>query len=689
VNSGTCNAGTYRGVCNGGSGTTNTCIGCSNPGTCAAGTYRGQCSGGSTENPCVSCATTSCAENQHVSLCTNSASNSCVNCNRNIACDDGNYLSQCSQTSNTDTGTCTICGVEICSGNTRIKDCTGGQTKNTCAACDTTQDCGATKYRSVCDGSSESDSSCVNCDTNVVCGAGTYKSVCTGNGATTSSCESCPSNSNSPSNSDHILFCSCNNGYIGSNGGSCVACAQGTYKTASLECTSCVAGKEYSGTAGQSESVCQDCTAGKFAALRGTALCTECEPGKYQHEEGQMSCRNSQVGTYQPLSQQESCNICPAGKFRSSENGISISDCQDCGPDQLSGEGASACENCDSDASSAPASSECIRCPPGFFWDNTGFLCSECPFETYKVESGSSDCLPCRGASVFKDSVTPCTQLTEPCATGHYYEGTVCTKCLQNHTTLPNPDNVILYSDACVCTTGHAKNIDRLCLPCSVGSYAPVLNTTCIKSSAGTFVSTTGSTFARQCPRDWVAPSSAADSCVPCLWGTTANIGNTVCVPGMYTTPILPQQFAYQVQIFCVDPLSAGTMSPAGNEISKMSSSTWNGVQAVVQLYPNFKTESELFQHGVMCEHAFLHSKPVACLGNSFAMRVHSYIWECVSCPIGKYKATTGTAYSECLMCTGISCASTKNYCDDSSNILLQPPARNAVQYFENIQVYS
>jgi len=125
--------------------------------------------------------------------------------------------------------------------------------------------------------------------------------------------------SDSPSSSDHILICSCNSGYIGNNGGSCAACGQGTYKTAQLECTSCVAGKEYDGTAGQSESVCQNCAVGKFAALAGTASCTKCEPGKYQYEEGKVSCHNCEVGKYQPLEQQESCSLCPAGKFRSTE----------------------------------------------------------------------------------------------------------------------------------------------------------------------------------------------------------------------------------------------------------------------------------------------------------------------------------------------------------------------------------
>ena len=74
----------------------------------------------------------------------------------------------------------------------------------------------------------------------VACAAGTYKA-----GTGDAACDVCPANSASPAGSTVSTACTCNAGYTGPDGGTCVACAAGTYKTVEgpSACNVCAAGK--------------------------------------------------------------------------------------------------------------------------------------------------------------------------------------------------------------------------------------------------------------------------------------------------------------------------------------------------------------------------------------------------------------------------------------------------------------
>ena len=65
------------------------------------------------------------------------------------------------------------------------------------------------------------------------CEAGKYR--------VNASCTPCPSNSSSPAGSIEIQACLCDPGYMGPNGGACVACGAGTYKdvTGNASCFPC------------------------------------------------------------------------------------------------------------------------------------------------------------------------------------------------------------------------------------------------------------------------------------------------------------------------------------------------------------------------------------------------------------------------------------------------------------------
>jgi len=279
-----------------------------------------------------------------------------------------------------------------------------------------------------------------------------------------------------------------------------------------------------------------------------------------------------------------------------------------------------------------------------------------------------------------------CTPLTEPCVTGYYYERIVCTRCPLHHATPPNPQNILLYIDSCVCLAGYEKTQQYQCVPCSHGYYAPDIDTYCRKSPAGTHVSVIGSTFAQACPDNWISTFPGASFCVPCPWGTSAAADHTVCLPKSTGTPPVAQTREYQLGFFCAksSDLSRGYL-PSTGVISKLSSNIWDGDVRIVTLYPNFLRQKEHFQYGATCQVGFLVSTPVNCSPGSYAMRLHAYIWECVPCRFGTYKTTQGTSKAECLDCTGPHCPQIEQACAVSGNVYAPNSQRNAPQHFQTI----
>ena len=129
------------------------------------------------------------------------------------------------------------------------------------------------------EGSSSVDACYAGCDAGqtlidavcVDCGPGTYQP----NSAYTGDCIFCPDNSFSQWASDAATDCTCNAGYTGPNGGTCTACAFGTYKDVigPVDCTSCAA-NSYSQTASDAET---DCTCNRGFSGPNGGPCVQCE----------------------------------------------------------------------------------------------------------------------------------------------------------------------------------------------------------------------------------------------------------------------------------------------------------------------------------------------------------------------------------------------------------------------------
>jgi hypothetical protein len=138
----------------------------------------------------------------------------------------------------------------------------------------------------------------------------------------------------------------------------------------------------------------------------------------------------------------------------------------------------------------------------------------------------------------------------------------------------------------------------------------------------------------------------------------------------------------YNVKIFCVAAISRGT--GVGNILmTKYSNISWNNhTNSIREYFPAFVNTDVFFETNT-CTHAFLYATPTSCGLNMFSMRMKSYIWECVSCPVGKYKNTYTTLYSDCNDCTGSNCQELHGHCNLNNNVLIYPSNTEYTKYFQ------
>jgi len=185
------------------------------------------------------------------------------------------------------------------------------------------------------------------------CSPGTYLNATSG-----TACFACPFASTSTRGSDDVRDCTCSRGYTGPDGGQCVACGPGTFKSVSGSgpCNECGVGSYAAASAGTSCSACAPFTTTEGRGSPDAASCL-CLPG-YSGPDG------------------GSCTACAAGTYKV---GNGSATCVGCG------------QNATTMASAAEALEACV-CIPGTFGPNGG-VCELCPEDSW-CPGGSSrfDC---------------------------------------------------------------------------------------------------------------------------------------------------------------------------------------------------------------------------------------------------------------------------------------------------------
>lgn len=290
-------------------------------------------------------------------------------------------------------------------------------------------------------------------------------------------------------------------------------------------------------------------------------------------------------------------------------------------------------------------------------------------------------CQSCVGDSVFISINVECTQLTQNCVSGYYYEGLNCVRCPNNHTTPTRP--AIYYRSSCFCLPGFQRKSEVECVPCNRGFYSSNVGMSCTASPRGTFVNVDGSIMFTKCPKNWVSLVEASTSCTPCPSTSYSNSQNTLCVPGNENNlaPSITQQF--KVSVFCVDVGSFG-LKPVFMSMEKHSGVSWDGFKSTIgTFYPNFINENTSFSTPT-CAVTYLHSTPSACGVNMFMMRMHSYIWGCVSCPTGKYKHTLSLLFTDCKACSDNFCPHLTQTCNATDAIYTVSSDPMYTNYFKS-----
>ena len=166
-------------------------------------------------------------------------------------------------------------------------------------------------------------------------------------------CNLCPELSSSPAGSDAVSDCTCNAGASGTDGGPCLPCAAGKYKsdTGSDACISCPANTNApAGSDAESDCILNTCNAGLTS-------------------DGNGGCAACAAGTYKAGSGNEACTDCGAGKYSAASGATAESTCSAC--------------TADSDAPAGSDDASDCFCNAGFFGPDGG-PCSQCTVGKYK-----------------------------------------------------------------------------------------------------------------------------------------------------------------------------------------------------------------------------------------------------------------------------------------------------------------
>ena len=160
----------------------------------------------------------------------------------------------------------------------------------------------------------------------MLCSRGKYSTAAAAIAEAT--CSDCPAHTSSVLGSGLLTQCICNVGYTGPDGGTCVACVAGKFKTSngSAPCTECSPGKFSTGTGVASETTCADCPANAYSGP-GSAVCT-CIKG-YTGPDGGV-CTACISGTYKDVNGSSPCTLCSPGKYSMETGGMLESTCDAC-----------------------------------------------------------------------------------------------------------------------------------------------------------------------------------------------------------------------------------------------------------------------------------------------------------------------------------------------------------------------
>ena len=534
-------------------------VGCSAHDDCTAGT-------GVNTVACVSnvCTPTECAAGYYLNgtscdICP-AGTYSAIGASSCMTCPTGNISSAAGSES------CNICeaGKYANSTHTACETCPAGSTSS--KGSDSCTQCAAGKYAAA--GATE----CSNCAANTYstagaasctpCPDGTYSAEgsascnlectigtqCTvGTGVETMAC-----------NGNKCEVATCKAGYY-LDGGVCVACPAGTYKTSAnnqgiAACIKCDAGKFSADVAQTEESACANCAVNTYSTA-GSASCTNCPTGTYSAE-GSASCNlectskeqcaigtgvntmacnenKCEVATCQSGYYLDGgvCVACPVGTYKTASDANGLSSCTECAQGTYS--------------NTTARTTACDACEQGTYASSTGSrTCANCPANTYAASTGATSCTPCAVGETSDPGSSSCSATT--CDPGSVLVNGACTPC---------PAGTYAAAGATSCTTCATGTISTTAgstscaTTCEAGKYANATHTACEICPAGS-ISTAGADACTQCEAGKYAAAGATEcsTCAVNTYSTTGSASCTTCPDGTYS-----EAGASSCSVGCID----------------------------------------------------------------------------------------------------------------------------------------
>lgn len=452
----------------------------------------------------------------------------------------------------------------------------------------------------------------------------------------------------------------CEIGKWAKNSIECIECSEGKYSStyniiSDTECKLCPMGK-YSDKRGlDNENDCIPCEEGKIGLARGATsndTCLTCEKGKFQYSESECiscpigwvskqqstSCDLCDIGLYANI---DSCIPCSKGKYSSTYNIISDTECKLCPIGRYSY------------LTGLKNINECIFCQPGKISISEGLTsnlsCITC--QSGKYQFSPSECITCPIGWVSKQQSTNC----ELCNIGLYANIDSCIPCSKGK--YSSIYNIISEIECKPCPIGKYSNIEGLtnendCVNCEEGkislSNGLTSNLSCITCDSGKYQYSSSKCL--PCPNGWVSKEKSIE-CILCdigLYADEYKINCLKCPKGRYND--LQGIFYLDDCKYC-DAGKFSNISGAVNpdfciycDIGKYNTEYGLDNEDLCKSCEPGKYNNNIQNSGQECQN---------CIPGKFSI---GNAIECKECPMGMYteKLTeTNTLFTECLPCPG------------------------------------
>jgi hypothetical protein len=379
-----------------------------------------------------------------------------------------------------------------------------------------------------------------------------------------STCTACATNSLTLATGQTDISASlCILGYTGQNGGTCVACVAGKYKTGtgvalyadcgagkyltttgailSSSCVDCGAGK-YSTTVGASlANTCIDCALSTYSAAVGATLastCTACAANSLTLATGQTDisaclcalgytgqdggvCSPCTTGSYKPILGSLSCAFCPANHYGTSIAAVFLSSCVACPTNSLSQAGSGRIELCvcESGFKQTAEHDACIECSPGYYDDTTDrYECSLCGGGLYSATPGATGIETCQECPA--DTWSPAGSAS-------------CESCPDNSNSLARS----FSQTDCECNAGATGANGATCVLCREDEYKASAGSAECEDCPENSLSASGSSEC-QCSSGYTGPFEACSLCAAGKYKSAAGEGDcTSCPAHSFSTP--------------------------------------------------------------------------------------------------------------------------------------------------------